>query len=131
MPSISQRTNSLGTENAFVVLAEVTALQRQGKDIILFCIGQPDFPTPEHVQNAAIEAIRGGKHGYTPSAGIAELPLRRREVDGRVPRSRHPRRTTSSSAPAPSRFIAYAIQSTTDYGVGDEVIYPTPGFPIY
>ena len=73
MPSISQRTNSLGTENAFVVLAEVTALQRQGKDIIMFSVGQPDFPTPEHVQNAAIEAIRGGKHGYTPAPGIAEL----------------------------------------------------------
>jgi aspartate/methionine/tyrosine aminotransferase len=43
-------------------------LQRSGKDIISFCIGQPDFPTPEHVQDAAIEAIRGGKHGYTPSA---------------------------------------------------------------
>src|ERR1700761_2713401 len=64
MPAISQRTNSLGTENAFVVLAEVTALQKQGKDIIMFSVGQPDFPTPEHVQNAAIEAIRGGKHGY-------------------------------------------------------------------
>src|ERR1700741_499688 len=73
MPTISRRAESLGTENAFVVLAEVNALARQGKDIISFCIGQPDFPAPENVQDAAIRAIRGGKHGYTPSAGIDEL----------------------------------------------------------
>ena len=73
MPDISRRASALGTENAFVVLAEVNALARQGKDIISFCIGQPDFPAPEHVQEAAIRAIKGGKHGYTPSAGIDEL----------------------------------------------------------
>jgi len=73
MPEISRRAQSLGTENAFVVLAEVNALARQGRDIVSFCIGQPDFPAPEHVQEAAIRAIRAGKHGYTPSAGIDEL----------------------------------------------------------
>ena len=45
----------------------------RGKDIVSFCIGQPDFPTPANIQDAAIAAIRGGKHGYTPSAGIDEL----------------------------------------------------------
>src|SRR5690348_12663099 len=55
MPAISKRTAQLGTENAFVVLAEVTALQRAGKDIIMFSVGQPDFLTPVHVQDKAIE----------------------------------------------------------------------------
>src|SRR5574341_261121 len=73
MPEISRRTRELGTENAFVVLAEVNKLVRQGKDIISFCIGQPDFHTPTNIQDAAVKAIRDGKHGYTPSAGIAEL----------------------------------------------------------
>ena len=67
MTPISDRTHSLGTENAFVVLGEVNKLQREGKDIISFCIGQPDFATPKNIQDAAIAAIRGGKHGYTPS----------------------------------------------------------------
>src|SRR4030095_2071527 len=70
MPEISRRAKSLGTENAFVVLAEVNALAREGKDIVSFCIGQPDFPAPLNVQDAGIRAIREGKHGYTPSAGI-------------------------------------------------------------
>src|SRR6202795_612006 len=73
MLEISRRASALGTENAFVVLAEVNALAREGKDIISFCIGQPDFPAPVNVQEAAIAAIRAGKHGYTPSAGIDEL----------------------------------------------------------
>ena len=73
VPPLSRRGESLGTENAFVVLAEVNALARSGKDIVSFCIGQPDFPTPRNIQDAAIAAIRGGKHGYTPSAGIDEL----------------------------------------------------------
>ncbi len=59
LPKLSNRSSALGTENAFVVLGEVTALQRAGKDIISFCIGQPDFPTPVNIQDAAVEAING------------------------------------------------------------------------
>ena len=131
MPTISRRAESLGTENAFVVLAEVNALARQGKDIISFCIGQPDFPAPDNVQEAAIKAIRGGKHGYTPSAGIDEL----REAAARYMASMRgalPIRAQDVVVGAGAKpFIAYAILSTTDYGSGDEVIYPNPGFPIY
>jgi len=131
MPDISRRAQSLGTENAFVVLAEVNALARQGKDIVSFCIGQPDFPAPENVQEAAIRAIRAGKHGYTPSAGIDEL----REAAARYlagMRGGLPIRPEDVVVGAGAKpFIAYAILSTTDYGAGDEVIYPNPGFPIY
>jgi len=73
MTQLSQRALGLGTENAFVVLAEVNKLIREGHDIISFCIGQPDFPTPKNIQQAGIKAITEGKHGYTPSAGIPEL----------------------------------------------------------
>src|SRR5580765_5716264 len=131
MPEISKRAASLGTENAFVVLAEVNALARQGRDIISFCIGQPDFPAPENVQQAAIRAIKGGKHGYTPSAGIDEL----REAAARymaAMRGGLPIRPEDMVVGAGAKpFIAYAILSPTDYGAGDEVIYPNPGFPIY
>src|SRR2546429_7456100 len=73
MPRVSRRTENLGTENAFVVLAEVNELVRRGKDIISFCIGQPDFHTPANVQDAAVRAVRESRHGYTPSAGIDGL----------------------------------------------------------
>ena len=131
MPEISRRAGALGTENAFVVLAEVNALARAGKDIISFCIGQPDFPAPENVQQAAIRAIKGGKHGYTPSAGIDELREAAAKYLGRT-RGGLPIRAEDVVVGAGAKpFIAYAVLSTTDYGAGDEVIYPNPGFPIY
>ena len=131
MPEISRRANSLGTENAFVVLAEVNALARQGKDIISFCIGQPDFPAPDNVQEAAIRAIKGGKHGYTPSAGIDELRQAAAQYMAKL-RGGLPIRAQDVVVGAGAKpFIAYAILSTTDHGAGDEVIYPNPGFPIY
>ena len=130
MPAISRRANELGTENAFVVLAEVSALQRQGKDIISFCIGQPDFPTPKNIREAGIKAINEGKHGYTPSAGILEL---REAAANYLNRTRHINIHADDVVVGAGAkpFIAYAIVSTTDHGAGDEVIYPVPGFPIY
>lgn len=130
LPRLSRRAESLGTENAFVVLAEVNALLRGGKDIVSFCIGQPDFPTPDNVQAAAISAIKAGKHGYTPSAGIDELRVAAaQDLSARRGLSIAPDDVVVGAGAKP--FIAYTIASVTDYGVGDEVIYPVPGFPIY
>ena len=129
-PRVSRRCESLGTENAFVVLAEVNALVREGRDIVSFCIGQPDFPTPRNIQEAAIAAIRGGKHGYTPSAGIDELrEAVARDLGQRRGLDIRPEDVVVGAGAKP--FIAYTIASVTDYGTGDEVIYPVPGFPIY
>jgi len=129
-PKLSRRAESLGTENAFVVLAEVNALIRQGEDIVSFCIGQPDFPTPPNVQVAAIAAIHGGKHGYTPSAGIDELrAAAAKDMGSRRGIDIRPDDVVVGAGAKP--FIAYTIASVTDFGAGDEVIYPVPGFPIY
>src|SRR5512137_2675459 len=130
MPELSRRAGALGTENAFVVLAEVNRLIREGKDIVSFCIGQPDFPTPTHIQDAAVEAVRGGKHGYTPSAGIDELRAAAARSMGALRGIEiSPDEVVVGAGAKP--FIGYAIASVTDYGVGDEVIFPVPGFPIY
>lgn len=130
MANVSQRAQSLGTENAFIVLAEVNKLIREGRDIISFCIGQPDFHTPTHIQDAGVKAIREGKHGYTPSAGIPEL---RQAVAEDFTRTRGIKVDADDVVVAAGAkpFIGYTILSTTDYGAGDEVIYPVPGFPIY
>jgi len=130
MLKISRRTAELGTENAFVVLAEVNELARQGRDIISFCIGQPDFHTPANIQDAAVKAVREGRHGYTPSAGIAELREAAARYLGQMRGlAIRPEDVVIGGGAKP--FIAYTILSVTDYGVGDEVIYPNPGFPIY
>ena len=130
MLDISERTKSLGTENAFVVLKEVNELVSQGKNVVNFCIGQPDFDTPEYIKQAAIKAIREGKTGYTASPGIPEL---REAVAKYFSKSRKinvkPDSVVVSNGGKP--FIGYTVLSVTDYGKGDEVLYPNPGFPIY
>ena len=130
MPDLSRRASELGTENAFVVLGEVAELLAQGKEIISFCIGQPDFPTPDNISLAGIRAISDGHHGYTPSPGIQPL---REAVANYFTRTRHievsPEEVVCGCGGKP--FIGYTILSVTDYGQGHEVIYPNPGFPIY
>ena len=130
MPPISRRGRELGTENAFVVLGEVAQLQAQGKQIVSFCIGQPDFPTPEHISLAGIRAIADGHHGYTPSPGIQPL---REAVAAYFSRTRRIEVTSDEvvCGCGGKPFIGYTILSVTDYGEGHEVIYPNPGFPIY
>ena len=130
MPKLSERASTLGTENAFVVLGEVAELQATGKEIISFCIGQPDFPTPENIGMAGIRAIVDGHHGYTPSPGIQPL---REAVANYFTRTRGVTVTADEvvCGCGGKPFIGYSILSTTDYGAGHEVIYPNPGFPIY
>lgn len=130
MLPISKRSRELGTENAFVVLGEVSKLQAEGKDIVSFCIGQPDFPTPDHIRLAGIRAITKGMTGYTPSPGIPEL---RGAVARYFTRTRGvevaPDDVVCGCGGKP--FIGYTILSVVDPGEGHEVIYPNPGFPIY
>jgi aspartate/methionine/tyrosine aminotransferase len=130
MPTVSRRARDLGTENAFVVLAEVAKLEAEGKEIVSFCIGQPDFPTPDHIRMAGIRAITAGHTGYTPSPGIQPL---REAVAAHFSRTRRvdvrPDDVVCGCGGKP--FIGYTILSVTDYGEGHEVVYPNPGFPIY
>ena len=65
---------TIGVESAFEVLVKARALEAQGKSIIHLEIGEPDFPTPEHIKKAAIKAIDENKTKYTATGGI--MPLR-------------------------------------------------------
>ena len=67
---VSKRLFELETESAFEILTKANKLISQGRDIINLGIGQPDFPTPANILEAAHKAIVDGHHGYTPSNGI-------------------------------------------------------------
>jgi aspartate aminotransferase len=124
----ARAVKQLGTESAFAVLARARELEQQGKAIVHLEIGQPDFPTPEHVVEAAIAAMRRGETGYTPSAGIAEF---REVVADELASSRGidvaPDRVLVANGAKLLLFLT--ILAVCD--PGDEVIYPDPGFPIY
>jgi aspartate/methionine/tyrosine aminotransferase len=122
------RFDRLGDENAFAVLARATELAGQGHDVVNLGIGQPDFRTPEHIVEAAVKALRDGRHGYTDATGIPEL---REAVVA------HVASTTGVTVPAdrvmitPGGKVAMfaAIMMFGEPGV--DILYPDPGFPIY
>lgn len=118
----------IGEENAFAVLARATELQRQGKDIINLGIGQPDFPTPDHIVEAAVKALRDGHHGYTPANGI--LPLREAvaaDLHKRFSVNVSPEEVMIVPGGKVTMFMAILMFGEP----GAEILYPDPGFPIY
>ena len=118
----------LGTETAFEVLNKARALERLGRNIIHLEIGEPDFDTPPNVVEAGIDALRKGWTHYGPSAGQPEL---RQAIAENVSRSRGVKVTSDEVVVVPGGkpIIFFSLLALAD--VGDEVIYPNPGFPIY
>ena len=125
---LNKLVQNLGTESAFTVLARATSLAAQGKDIINLGIGQPDFSTPEHIVEAAVKALRDGHHGYTPAKGIAPLreavahDFKLRNGAGLNP---------ENMLIVPGGKVTMAFAMLLLGGVGHEIMYPDPGFPIY
>ena len=69
----TDRVSQLQNEGAYAVLAAATKLEREGRDIVHLEIGQPGFPSPEHVVEAGVDAIRGGKTKYSSPDGTPAL----------------------------------------------------------
>ncbi|MCX7630289.1 MAG: pyridoxal phosphate-dependent aminotransferase [Geminicoccaceae bacterium] len=118
----------LGTETAFDVLARATRLKESGRDVINLGIGQPDFPTPPNIVEAAVKALRDGHHGYTPANGIR--PLREAVAEDMWKRrgvTVDPDRIVIVPGGKVTMFMAIAMFGEP----GAEILYPDPGFPIY
>ncbi|MCL4386660.1 MAG: pyridoxal phosphate-dependent aminotransferase [Cyanobacteria bacterium] len=124
----AQRLKKLGTENAFNVLGKVLKLKEQGRNVISFCIGEPDFDTPENIKEAAIKALNNNMTHYGPSGG---LPVFKRTIADYVSKTRkisvgEENVCVSAGAKAIIYYIIHAILNP-----GDEAIYPNPGYPTY
>ena len=124
----AERMSRLGTEGAFEVLARARALERQGRSIVHIEIGEPDFPTPEHIREAAKRALDEGHTHYTPAQGILEL---REAIAEHITETRkipvHPDEVVVTPGAKP--IMAFVITALAQ--AGDEVIFPDPGFPTY
>jgi aspartate aminotransferase len=128
MLQMAGRMSVLGTETAFEVLARANALAVQGRSIINLGIGQPDFPTPEHIVEAGRKALADGHHGYTPANGIP--PLREAVAADLYRRHRvevSPDRVLVVPGGKVTMFFAILMFGEP----GAEILYPNPGFPIY
>ena len=124
----ANRMDNLGTETAFEVLAKARALEAKGHDMVHLEIGEPDFDTPSHIVDAAIQALRQGYTHYGPSAGLPEL---QRSIASNVNTTRNievePNQVVVTPGGKPIMFftIIALVQP------GDQVLCPNPSFPIY
>lgn len=127
-PKIISAFERIGEENAFTVLARAGELADQGRDIINLGIGQPDFPTPDNIVDAAIKALHDGHHGYTPAVGIPAL----REAVAQDLNNRYNAHVDPALimiVPGGKVTMFAAIMMFGEPGA--EILYPDPGFPIY
>ncbi|MBV9268509.1 MAG: aminotransferase class I/II-fold pyridoxal phosphate-dependent enzyme, partial [Acidobacteriaceae bacterium] len=125
---VARRMERIEVESAFDVLVKARALEAQGRSVIHLEIGEPDFPTPERIVNAAKMALDEGWTHYGPTQGFPEL---RDAIAAYVSRTRNVTVGAEHVCVVPGGkpimfFVMLALLEP-----GDEVIYPDPGFPIY
>ena len=123
MSIVAKRMNRFPPSGSVVVTQRARELRAEGRDIISLSIGEPDFPTPEHVKRAAVAAMDRNQTKYTPIDGTLELKqavcLKFRRDNGLAYR---PEQITVGAGG--KQVIHNAILATVE--PGDEVIIPTP-----
>ena len=125
---IAERIARLGTETAFAVSAEAAAFAAEGNKVYPFHLGDMNIITPSNIIDAATKAMKEGKTGYCPNAGIPKL---REALAADVSASRGLNYSMENVAiqpggkPTINKFLLALMNP------GDEVLYPNPGYPIY
>jgi aspartate aminotransferase len=124
----ASRIERLEIESAFDVLVRARALEAQGRSIVHLEIGEPDFPSPAHVVEAAKQALDQGYTHYGPTQGLLEL---RESIARYVERTRGIAVDAAEVCVVPGAKPMLFFPMMALLEAGDEVLYPDPGFPIY
>jgi len=128
MSAFADRVDNLGTENAFKIGDDIRRCVEKGMKVIRLNLGEPDFNSADNINDVAIKNIQAGNSHYTDPQGIIGL---REAIARQVKRTRgievDPREVVVTTGAKPP--ISYTMM--TYVNPGDEVIYPSPGFPIY
>jgi len=128
MPRLSYGADHIYGEAAFEVLAKAQEMEREGKKVLHFEIGEPDMETPAYISNAGIASILDKKTHYTPSIGITEL---REAVVDEVEKTRGFRPSIDQVAITPGLKPGIFFSMLAIINPGDEIILPDPGYPTY
>ena len=123
---LAERTKRIGVSPTMKVAAEAMRLKAEGVDIVDLGAGEPDFPTPQHVSDAAHAAIDANFTKYTPNSGTDELK--------RAVCARYKADYGVEYAPGETIITAGGKQALYNaamclFGAGDEVITHMPGWP--
>ena len=128
MVELSKGANGIYGEAAFEVLAKAQELERQGKNILHFEIGEPDMETPENIAQAGTKAITNKKTHYVSSIGLLEL---RKAVQDEVEKTRGYRPDLEQIVITPGLKPGIFFSMLATVNPSDEVIYQDPGYPTY
>jgi len=128
MIKLSKSAYEIDGQPMFKVLDKVQKLEREGREILHFELGEPDFDTPNNIVNACIDALKNGDTHYTNSMGLFEL---REAVAETTFKSRgfKPDINQILITPGANAIIYFSIRCLVNEG--EEVIVPDPGFPTY
>jgi aspartate aminotransferase len=126
---ISSRVGSIAESATLKVDGKAKSLQAAGRPVISYAAGEPDFPTPEHIVEAALAAVRDPRnHRYTPAAGLPDL---REAVAAKTLRDSglevSPGQVVITNGGKQAVYQAFA----TLLDPGDEVLVPTPYWTTY
>ena len=121
------RLDTLGTEHAYVVLDAAKQLEAAGHRVLHLEIGEPDAPTPPHVVEAGVRALREGRTRYAVAAGVPEL----RDAIAQSLAARGVRASADNVVVTPGAKPMLFCAALALIEPGDEVLCPDPGFPIY
>ena len=127
-PLFADRVAMIDTENAFKVGPYIKEVEDEGHKVVKCNLGEPDFPLPRHIAEEVKRQIDNDMTHYNDPQGI--LPLREaiaRTMGEQRGLKIHPNRVVVFPGAKPP--IGFSQQ--TYCNAGDEVIYPSPGFPIY
>ncbi|HYO68531.1 MAG TPA: pyridoxal phosphate-dependent aminotransferase [Archangium sp.] len=126
--NLANRLKAIKPSPTLALNAKAKALAAQGVDVVSLAAGEPDFDTPEHIKQAAVEALRQGFTKYTPTAGILEL---REAICGKLERDN--RLTYAPDQVVVSVGAKHAIYNTFQalLNEGDEVIILAPYWVSY
>lgn len=129
MARISNRIASIAESATLKVDSKAKALKAAGRPVVSFAAGEPDFPTPEHIVEAAVAAARDPKnHKYTPAAGLPEL---REAIAAKTLRDSGLEVAASQVIVTNGGKQAVYQAFATLLDPGDEVLVPTPYWTTY
>ena len=125
---VSKRAQAVPASATIAVTSRAKELKAQGVDVVSFGAGEPDFDTPDYIKEAAIDALKAGKTGYTAAAGTIELREAIAEKLQNENRLKYSPDQIIVNLGA-KHSIYEAMQATLD--PGDEVIMQTPYWVTY
>jgi aspartate aminotransferase len=125
---ISKRAQAVSPSETLAISAKAKELTRQGKSVVSLSAGEPDFKTPKHICEAAINAINDGFHGYTMNTGTPEL---RQGIADKLQRDNQLNYDPSQIVCTNGAKQALGFSMLAMVDKGDEVIIPTPYWVSY